>query len=316
MSGLDVFSSALAERVNRSIAEHPMDADVLDVVDRALALDAEAVPAGLRASIPEPIHDAAQEDIARDLELFTQAYAAKAERAVDERRMSPIPSPPNTPSPRRWWPIAVVGGLLAAAAAVVVFQFGGLSTAARDDRAGGVEASHVQAENTDTEAFEGRVPAPANASSQVPTPELEAPPEPEPEPEAEPEPEPEPAVRKDPKISLDGLEARAHARWNAGQLAGAEEDLRAIIRRSGRTRRAELAYGDLFAVAFQRNGERARTRVWKQYLRKFPKGRFADDVEAGLCRRARVERGSSCWKTYLQHHPEGAHRSEATRGAQ
>lgn len=315
MSGVDDFATAYAQRVRRAVADHPMDPDVLDVVDRAIVIDADAVPEGLRASIPEPSDDADEEPLDAGLGAFTRAYADRAKRAADERRMSPAPLP-TSPRRRRWWPIALAGGLLAAAAAIVVIQLGDLSSASQHSETGGVEAQSVRSEHADTGAFEARTPR-SKVRSETPKRPVEAEPElPEPEPTpVAPEPEPEPQRRTPPKVSLEDLEARAHARWKAGELAGAEEDLRAIIRRSGSSRRSELAYGDLFAVAFQRGGEKAQTRVWKRYLRKFPKGRFADDVEAGLCRRASGERRSSCWTKYLQHHPKGAHRSEAMRGA-
>ncbi len=319
MSGVDQFAAAYAERVQLKIAKHPMDADVLDVVDRALAMDPEAVPEGLRASIPEPSDEADEEPLGSALGPFARAYADRAQRVADERRMSPVPLQ-SSAQRRRWWPIALAGGLLAAAAAILVVQLGDLSSASQDSGTGGVEAQSVRSEHADTGAFEARTPRP-KARSTTPERAVEAEAEPElrePEPEPAPlppEPEPEPERRTPPKMSLEGLEARAHARWKAGELAGAEADLRAIIHRSGRNRRSELAYGDLFAVAFQRGGERAQTRAWKQYLRKFPKGRFADDVEAGLCRRAPVERRSTCWKKYLQHQAKGAHRSEAMRTA-
>jgi len=114
---------------------------------------------------------------------------------------------------------------------------------------------------------------------------------------------------------LATLEQEAQTRWQAGDLEGAQTVLRHIIRRSGTSRASELAYADLFAVMRQLGGEAAQHETWQAYLQQFPRGRFADDVRASLCRRSSDREQTKCWGDYLQHHPKGAHAIEA-RGLQ
>lgn len=105
----------------------------------------------------------------------------------------------------------------------------------------------------------------------------------------------------------------AHAAWRAGDLARAERLFRRLAKRAGTGRLGDLAYGDLFTLARQR-GERGKdAKLWREYLRRFPQGRFADDARAGLCRRAEGQAQRQCWERYLQAMPKGAHRAQASR---
>jgi len=106
----------------------------------------------------------------------------------------------------------------------------------------------------------------------------------------------------------------AQARWRAGDLDGAEERLHDVIRVGGRAPIAEMAYGDLFALAHQRHSVRERTRLWRAYLKRFPNGRFADDAASGLCRVANDDGNSvQCWQDYLTQFERGSYRGEAQR---
>lgn len=211
--------------------------------------------------------------------------------------------------------------LVAAAAAVVLVA--GLSSLrgtslmrAESDPNGSASERVAPGERTDHEA-ERRAPLPTRAPSRRVAPEVEPRPaeaviEDDAPDEPSPLDEPDERVRK-PRASLDDLEAQAQALWSGGDLAGAEKALRTVARRAGRARRAELAYADLFALTSQRGGPAARAKVWKEYLRKFPRGRFADDVRAGLCRREAAPGRVACWQRYLAAHPSGAHADEARK---
>ncbi len=112
---------------------------------------------------------------------------------------------------------------------------------------------------------------------------------------------------------LDALEAEAEDLWRAGDRAGAEALLRKIIRLSRARRRADLAYGDLFTITRQLYGREREAEVWREYLARFPRGRYADDARAGLCRRESASEARACWSRYMLDFPSGTHRDEAGR---
>ncbi len=109
------------------------------------------------------------------------------------------------------------------------------------------------------------------------------------------------------------LDDEAQARWAAGELEAAEEAFRAIIELAGRSRYADLAYGDLFTLAHQRGDVAAERALWSEYLVDFPSGRFADDARAGLCRRASADERAACWQAYLDDFPHGVYRRAAEK---
>ncbi|MCA9711973.1 MAG: hypothetical protein KDK70_39420, partial [Myxococcales bacterium] len=113
--------------------------------------------------------------------------------------------------------------------------------------------------------------------------------------------------------ALQRLDAVASARLAAGDAAGAEEAYRAIVRKAGQSGLAELAYGDLFTLAHGRRDRAAQQRLWREYLDDFPRGRFADDARAGLCRSLGGEPQAECWTRYLDDFPTGAYHRQAER---
>jgi hypothetical protein len=112
---------------------------------------------------------------------------------------------------------------------------------------------------------------------------------------------------------LAALEREALRRWQAGDLRGAAGLYRQVVDRAPGSRAAELALGDLFALEHRLGGDPVP--LWREYLRAFPRGRFADDARAGICRRAAPAEQPACWRDYLAAHPQGDHRREAEAAA-
>jgi hypothetical protein len=109
------------------------------------------------------------------------------------------------------------------------------------------------------------------------------------------------------------LDAEAQRLWAAGELEAAQEVFRALLELAGHSRHADLAYGDLFTLTHQRKDDAAELALWREYLREFPRGRFADDARAGVCRRGPADERASCWQAYLDDFPTGVHRRTAER---
>lgn len=116
-------------------------------------------------------------------------------------------------------------------------------------------------------------------------------------------------------LNLDLLEAKAESLWRAGDRESAITLLRTIIRRARGQRRADLAYGDLFTITRQLHGREREAAVWREYLERFPRGRYADDARAGLCRRMTNTEARSCWSSYALDFADGSHRLEADRAS-
>ncbi len=119
---------------------------------------------------------------------------------------------------------------------------------------------------------------------------------------------PRPEALKD---RLARLEREADEAWSRRAMAEAEALYREIIRLDRSGRWAQNAYGELFTLARQR--QRSPEPLWRAYLTRFPKGRFADDARAGLCRRAQGAAKPTCWREYLDTMPRGSFRAQAQR---
>ena len=113
------------------------------------------------------------------------------------------------------------------------------------------------------------------------------------------------------EAELRALDEEAQGAWRLGDLKGAEKSFRRIIRRAPRGRWAQLAYGDLFNLVRQGGDPKAEVALWREYLRRYPKGPHADDAYAGTCRRSATSDRGQCWRSYLEAHPRGAYRQQA-----
>ena len=112
--------------------------------------------------------------------------------------------------------------------------------------------------------------------------------------------------------SIAKLDAQARSALADGNLSEADVALARVIQRGGKSRLAEAAFGDRFAIAHRIHGVAAQRKLWRDYLKRFPRGRFADDARAGLCRRA-PESAAECWRQYLDDFGTGAYRDQAKR---
>lgn len=124
-----------------------------------------------------------------------------------------------------------------------------------------------------------------------------------------------PTEQDAPKETLEDrlrvLDERAQAAWRGGDTAAAERGYEEIIRLAGRRREAERAYAELFALARARDDVGTSVALWRAYVRRFPRGLYADDARASLCRQATSADAQACWRAYLQDFPNGAHRARA-----
>ena len=108
----------------------------------------------------------------------------------------------------------------------------------------------------------------------------------------------------------EALDRAARAAWQRGDLDAARALFAALVASEAERGRIELAFGDLMVLARQA-GDAAELRATRRaYLRRFPRGIYADDAEAGLCR---AEATTECWQGYLERWPGGAHADEARR---
>lgn len=337
MSEREPWEIDVVSALERRIAAHGARPDFLDVVERAHALDPVAVPeeALARADALAYEQAEAEERGPADEEAVVDAWLddvrAAVDRKVEARREHELPALQGSPTRRgMWW---IVGAAVAAAALLVV----GVGQAVRmvaDPVEPAEQALHMNdgggAAGT-ADAVQPRlheVATPRRTPDERIEPEHAVVPErSEPGPAVEPEAS-EPAVEADASAAksrtsasrsdrdrdqdrFTALAEAAQAHWRAGRRAEAQKLFAKIVAEAGRARAAEMAYADLFTLASQAEDAAAQRQWWKSYLRRFPRGRFADDARAGLCRGAAAGERAGCWQAYLDDFPHGSFRGEA-----
>ncbi|PCC67345.1 hypothetical protein SAMN02745121_07102 [Nannocystis exedens] len=339
------FTRDTADHLDRLVARARPTPDFAAMLARARELDPAAVSADAvaRAEALPPVVPLAPGEGKGDAEAlapFTGALKAELDGKLAERRLASIP-PPQVSRRRR---IGVALGVAAALAAAVLLAVVGPDLVARradqrgtaaalegaggrhgETRVGGTTEVHVDGVAEPRAAVPEDMPwktssedvledMPEKSSSPVPaSPAADDPTDEKPR---KPVAKDGPRRRKPvedlaPAPAGPSLEDEAQLLWQKGELAAAERKYREILALPGAGARAELAYGDLFALARQLRGGDGQAAVWREYLRRFPSGRFADDARAGLCRRSPAVSRAACWQDYLEHHPAGAHRKQA-----
>lgn len=323
--------------------------DFAAMMERARALAAEAAARPPAPVIPlvtglagaAPVASPGPARPADPLVPFTADLRDELDAKVQDRVLAGVP-PPRT-STRRSAPAVLLA--LAAAALLLIVSGAQVLRVIREDR--GVEANAVVDPRADTTSLQAparpagpRTPrlspsvpgdsaaagelAPEGPAAQAPVPGDSPPVDPRTSPEQAVT-TPGPGAARTPRAAPTSqrratateppeptLEEAAQQLWERGELAAAERKFREVVRVAGDGRRAELAYGDLFVLARQMRGADGPTSAWREYLERFPRGRFAEDARVGLCQRATGDERTACWQAYLTHHPDGAHREQAT----
>lgn len=305
---LPAWGDAVAASTELEITRYAAVPDLADVLARSRAMDPNAVPADWddlardEAGVMPLAHARALHHNIPDagVALFATALRGHIEQGIHERQLAAIPDAPRIPRRRR----AIALAAVSLAAAAVLVWFAGPRVLARYGTTVREEESAAQTvvPSDEIESWTRRDPEPTIPRVRFVAPEPVAPPEPPPATEAPPR-----------RLDLDAVEREALVAWRANDLATAERLLLRIAK-SGRSARAELAYGDLFSIARQRRGTAGQVAMWRAYLQRFPRGRFAEDARAGVCRRADDPAiARDCWSDYLRDHPSGAHAAEAKR---
>ena len=330
MSEREPWEHDVVSALERRIAAHGARPDFLDVVERAHALDPLAVPEEALAeadALAVELAEAEERGPAGEeavVDAWLHDVRAAVERKLEARREHELPALQGPPARRgMWW---LVGAAVAAAALLVV----GVGQAVRmvaDPVEPAEQAQHINDGGgaTGTVDVVAPRPHPIVTPRRAPTDaRVEPPPIVEPEAIA-----PVPAIEADATAAesrtsasrsdrdrdrFGALAEAAQAHWRAGRRAEAQRLFAKIVAEAGRARAAELAYADLFTLASQAGDAAAQRQWWKSYLRRFPRGRFADDARAGLCRGAAAGKRAECWQAYLDDFPHGSFRGEA-RGA-
>ncbi len=305
-STMAAFMDDVDAAMNDELACVAPTADVADVVARAHAIDPRAVPSTWVATAAAIGGESDDEPPRREGSALSFFLAGVTEQLDDEIRTQRVAGRAAAGRPRL---TRVVVAVLACAAAAGLALWAPTMVGAILER-GESDRPAAGAQVVDRDA------TPDEATAREPSPD------PRParaEPTGEPAPVPAPPQAIAPASgrpsvrTLAELEAQAERAWRAGDLAGATAKYEEIVRRGGHSERAELAYGDLFTLALRASDEQRLASLWRRYLHRFPRGRYADDARAGTCRQAGRSTRRDCWQRYLADWPAGAHRSEARR---
>lgn len=254
------------------------------------------------------------------LTQLTDDARGAVERMVTERRMRPIPPLPRPRPQRSRLGVVLAAGALLAAAVVATVAGVRWMTPAQEHAADDARNQAAQSDRLDRSADEPlveRTPAPPQRPVPAPEPSLETPVAPIEDVVAPIESSAvEPSRRPRVGVDLDALRelsAQARRAWADGDRDLAETKYLQVTALGGRNALAELAWGDLFALARQRGDAGREAKRWRAYLQRFPHGRYADDARGGLCRIAKDP--AACWSAYLRDFPRGSYRAEAAKAS-
>lgn len=325
---VDVLTADARAVVTRSCA--PVPPDFAAVLARAQRVASEDARDEFAENLAQAQRDAAHDDEQGDVVDIRARVRHDAEpggldaligdarvsvgRMIEQRRMQAIPPLPVVRPRRRVAAVGVAFGLLAAAA-IALWSVRGW-----------VELQPTAPEGARDQAFDIDMSERSGGHAVEPEPEpvprtvaprrgVVSPPIVESIVESIVEVDSAPAVEpSSPRVRADAdhlrtLSDEARTRWRAGDRRGAEAKFQQVTAAGGRSPLAELAWGDLFALARQLGDDARLAKRWRAYLGKFPRGQYADDARAGLCRRD--DDRSRCWATYLRDFPDGSYRGEA-----
>lgn len=295
--------------------------DFADVIGRMQDLGAEEddllIGRARDLDQDEPLTETMSAGELAELAAINADARSLLDAALDERRLASIPAV-QLPRKRGRWTWA------AAAAIVLIAGVAGATSLVRS-----YSSDQAATDHTGFEAEDRAVPDDNGGRTQTNAPVTHEATVKHPDPEERPtvvvedsasEPPPPAAPSPAQKTKADDLDAKlarldaeAQDLWRKRDLAGAEKKFRTIVRLGGRSEYAQQAYGELFAIAHQTHGPAEQEKLWRAYLRRFPRGRYADSASAGLCRGEPKSNKKVCWTRYLDQHPRGAARREALK---
>jgi hypothetical protein len=338
-TGIDRALDRAGEQAERDIAEH-VPPSFAAVVARARRIDPSTVPGsaleraeGHARSVRSRVSAASRPDDAGLIAPFLAQARADAERDIAERGRLGVPPWRRSASRVRAW--SLLGGVMAAAAATILalglvdgWRATRTEDSARTQSLAGVDTSpdvHEATQNDAAASEPTSVPrrasrasdpslAPAAPATIVPAvPPGTALVAPSPELAASSLIAPRAGASKVPRDpTLRQLDARAQAALAAGDRELADRLYAQVITRGEQQPLVELAYAERFSLARARGVAQQRV-LWRAYLQAFPRGRFADDADAGLCRTAPAQDKTRCWSAYVAQFPTGAYRDHADR---
>lgn len=318
LQGLQPLIDDVRDAVRRGAGSIP--ADFAAALARAHELAPDRVAASIGVDDPAVIDirggDRGTPAAEAALDGIVGETRASVLRMVGELRMRSIPQAPlpaRRHGAQRW----IIGAALAAAAVVATIGGYRFVELARERQASvpADQAFHIDASGQTDGSVVEIAPAPTPvAPKPKSTPSLGPAPL-ERTIAAPPGESPKSIVRRAAGLDRSGrddklrvLSAEAHGLWKQGDVRGAEKGFEAITKEGGGGVQVELAWADLFSLARQSGDAARRTARWSAYLAAFPRGRFADDARAGLCR---ASKEAKCWSAYLRDMPKGSYRAEA-----
>jgi hypothetical protein len=296
--------------------------DFADVLARARRLSAgEPEPSLAAARGLDALDDDALERATYIGGLDELLHSAREEAAlhaehIEQAELPPVPVPMRRAA-TRWAGLAVLAAAIVAALALGWGLRADRVLLGRSHGYSGASRTHApqvwsQALLDVTPRAAARAPRTAGPRTSAPVPSVAPLPSVAPRPQiVAPTQRVAPRRASVPVDALTELDRTARAAWQRGELAAAEAALEQLVARGRRGALVDIAYGDLFELARQRRDPAKEARLWRRYLKAFPRGRYSDDAHAGLCRAAQGDAAIVCWRRYLDARPSGTWREQA-----